>query len=336
MAKKVTSFDVAQLAGVSQPTVSRALRNLPGTSPATRDRVRQAARELSYVPSDTGRSLSTQRTRRIAVVSDELTNPYYPELVEPVRRYLSAHGYRTVLLTETSATDDHGPAVDDLADGSYDGALLTTTLRRSSLPRDLSERGLPHVLVNRVLDVAESPSCTVDNARGSAEIADLVASLGHRRVGAIHGPVGTSTGRERAEALVRRLRHHGIAPRRHHTRRAAFGHDTGMQAAVDILRSPDPPTALICANDVLALGALSAARRLSLRVPQDLTIIGFDDIPMASWPLVDLTTVRCDLDALAREAVLLLLDEIREPSRAPQLRTVPVSLQVRGTHAAPP
>lgn len=331
--KKVTGFDVARRAGVSQPTVSRALRNLPGTSPETRERVLRAAAELSYIASDSARSLSTQSTRRIAVVSEELTNPYYPELVEPLRRRLAEHDLRTVVITDS---EHRAVGIDVLADGSYDGVILTTCERRSSLPRDLTERGIPHVLVNRVLDVAESHSCSVDNVGGTAAIVELVADLGHRTVGAVLGPVTTSTGRERAEALRAGLRARGIRLRRDMVRRTSFGHDPGRNAAHDLLRRSDRPTAIVCGNDVIALGVLSAARERGISVPEQLTVVGFDDIPMASWPIIDLTTVRCDLDALARTAVELLHAEPARPGLAPVERRIPVSLVLRRTHGPAP
>lgn len=332
MAKKVTSFDVARLAGVSQPTVSRALRNLPGTAPQTRERVLRAALELSYIPSDSARSLSTRSTRRIAVVSEELTNPFYPELVEPIRRQLAAHDLRTVVVTDT----EHravGPEV--LADGSYDGVILTTTRRRSSLPRDLTERGVPHVLANRVLDHPESPSCAVDNAGGARAISDLLVQLGHERIASLQGPLDASTGRERAEALRVGLRRHGIHLRRELVRRTDFGHDPGRRAAHELLDRTTRPTAIVCGNDVIALGVLSAARERGIAVPDELTVIGFDDIPMAGWPLINLTTMRCDLDALAATAVRLLLGEIAEPGRGPVEQRIPTMLRLRGTHAPP-
>jgi DNA-binding LacI/PurR family transcriptional regulator len=332
VARKVTGFDVARRAGVSQPTVSRALRNLPGTSPETRAKVLHAATELSYVPSDSARALSTRSTHRVAVVSEELTNPYYPELVEPIRRRLAAHDLRAVVVTDTEHRTV-GPEV--LADGSYDGVILTTTLRRSSLPRDLTERGVPHVLANRVLDHAESPSCAMDNAGGARTIADLLADLGHQRVATVAGPVDTSTGRERADALRRSLRAHGIALRRDLVRRTGFFHDAGRRAALDLLDRTPRPTAIVCGNDVVALGVLSAARQRGLAVPEDLTVVGFDDIPMAGWPLVALTTVRGDLDVLAGTAVDLLREEIAQPGRPPVERRIPVSLVLRGTHGPP-
>lgn len=332
MVAKVTSFDVARRAGVSQPTVSRALRNLPGTSPSTRARVLAAAAELSYVVSDSARVLSTTRTRRIAVVSEELTNPYYPELVEPLRRRLSEHDLRTVLVT---ANDDNEATLTSLADGAYDGVILTTTSRRSHLPRDLTERGIPHVLVNRVLDHAESHSCSVDNVGGTRAVAQLLAELGHVTVATIQGPVEMSTSRERGETLRSALRSHGIPLRRDMALSDAFSHDAGHRAAKALLGRSVRPTAIVCGNDVIALGALSAASELGLAVPRDLTVIGFDDIPMAGWPLIGLTTVHCDLDLLAHTAVDLLVQEIAGPRVGPREQRIDVNLVLRSTHGPP-
>jgi len=269
-------------------------------------------------------------TRRIAVVSEELTNPYYPELVEPLRRRLAEHDLRTVVISDS---EHRAVGVDVLADGSYDGVVLTTCERRSSLPRDLTERGIPHVLVNRVLDLAESPSCSVDNSGGTDAIADLLAGLGHRRVGAVLGPVSTSTGRERGAGL--RLR--GLRLPRELVRRSSFGHDSGRKAGRVLLEGSERPTAIVCGNDVIALGVLSAARQRGIRVPEELTVVGFDDIPMAGWPIVDLTTVHCDLEALASVAVELLLAGLAGPGLPPPVeRRIAVSLVLRGTHGPVP
>jgi len=329
--KVVTGHDVARLAGVSQATVSRAIRNLPGTAPETRAAVLAAAAALDYLPSDSGRVLSTRSTRRVAVVVEEMTNPFYPELVEPLQLALLARGLRTVLVS------DHGDGepraqLQQLADGSYDGVVLTTTIRGSRLPRDLSERGIPHVLMNRVLDHPESPSCTFDNISGATQVAQLLVELGHESIAAIHGPVATSSGSERATALRAALRLLGAPLKRTSTRRASvFSHDAGYHLARDLLTKPDRPTAIACGNDVLAMGVLSAARSLNIAVPAELTVVGYDDIALSSWPLVNLTTVRCDLSVLATDTVAMLMLALRGEQLC-EIKRVPVTLIRRGSH----
>ena len=324
-----TSHDVARLAGVSQPTVSRALRNLPGTSTETRARVLAAASELSYVRSERGRSLSVRDTRRVAVVSEELDNPFYPELIEPLRRELAARELRTVLIADH---DLAGSGADVLADGSYDGVVLTTTLRSSTLPRDLSERGVPHVLVNRVLDRAESPSCSFDNAGGAADVAGLLASLGHVDIAYIGGPVAASTARERRKGFTHGLKLAGLHLRRDRTASGPFTHETGYRQALRLFSEASPPTAIVCGNDVVAFGVLSAARELGRRVPEQVTVIGFDDIAVAGWPWIDLTTVRCPREQMATIAVTLLTEQIAGGTGPSVCHRIPIELVSRGTH----
>jgi LacI family transcriptional regulator len=224
---------------------------------------------------------------------------------------------------------------DVLADGSYDGVVLTTTLRHSTLPRDLTERGIPHVLVNRVLDQPESPGCAIDNAAGAHLVANLLVDLGHREIASLQGPVAASTGRERADALRAALRARGVRLPRHRVRRVAFDHDASLAAALELLDGPDPPTAMACGNDMIAIGVLSAAATLGLSVPGQLTVIGFDDIRAAGWPLIGLTTVHCDLEALARTGVELLRSEMSNPATVAAVSRIPVRLVRRRTHAKP-
>ncbi|WP_213451289.1 LacI family DNA-binding transcriptional regulator [Rhizomonospora bruguierae] len=327
---KVTSFDVARLAGVSQPTVSRALRDLPSVSPQTKERVRAAARQLAYIPHDQGRALSTRTTRRVAVVSEALTNPFYPQLLEPLRGALERNGYATVVVTD----GDGDLAGEVLADGSFDGVVLTTARRGSTVARELARRAVPHVLANRVLDEPESPSVAMDNPAGGAAVGRFVATLGHRRIASIEGPDDTSTGRDRALGLRRGLREHGLRIHAGLVRQVPFDHDSGRAATRELLQRDEPPTAIVCGNDVLAFGALSAARELGVDVPGALTVVGFDDIALSSWPVINLTTVHCDLDALGRRAVDLLLAQLRGGRVAGHDVLAP-TLVLRGTHGPP-
>jgi len=330
--KRVTGFDVARLAGVSQATVSRALRNLPNITPEVRERVARAAAELRYVPHESGRTLSTRITGRIAIVSEALTNPFYPQLLEPLRARLGDRGYRTVLVSDS---EDDALTAASLSDGSYDGVMITTAPRQSRLSAELHQRGIPCVLVNRRTEDGSAAACEFDNEAGARAVAELVVALGHSEIGLIAGPQNFSTGAERELGTREALDARGTWVPGRLTRRVPFTAEDGRSAALELLSSGRRPTAIVCGNDDVAFGVLNAAVSLGIRVPDDLTVIGFDDVAMASWDLVSLTTVHCDLDALATEAVDMLLRMLRG-ERIEGVRRVPVELVLRGTHAPPP
>lgn len=326
-----TSLDVARLAGVSQPTVSRALRGRKGVAEETLRRIKDAADALGYVPSQLGRGLATRSTRRIGLVAAELTNPFYPHLAEPLHDQLERAGYRTVLFAER---EDNQVAFADLVDGLLDGVVLTTTLLGSMLPKALSERGLPFVFLNRRNYEVDADAVVVDNAYGGALVADLLVQGGHRRVGAVLGPRNTSTGREREAGFRQRLSEHGVDLPTSLTASGEFSFTAGDAGLRSLLSGNRPPTAVFCANDVLALGALNAATCLGVRVPEDVSIVGFDDIDMSSWARFDLTTVHCDLVGLANAAADLLLKRIADPKRMNSQIVQRPKLVLRGTHTS--
>lgn len=328
----VTSIDVAKRAGVSQATVSRALRDIRGTSAATRQHVRAVARELGYVPMQSGRSLSTNRSRRIGVVVGELTNPFYAALAAPIVRELDSRGYLAVFLLDDEIDEpDDAP----IFDGSFDGVLLTTACD-PRLSEEIEHRGIPYGMINR--EIAGSRPIAADvpnNAQGAELVADLLISLGHKRIGVISGPHTTSTGVERLDAFRDALARSGIAIHPDAVREVPFTVDDGCVAARAILSGCPGLTAIFCANDVLALGALEAAAQLSRPVPESLTIVGFDDIPLSKLHAIDLTTVAVDLTALARSATAHLLDRVENPEIDAKRTVHDVRLVRRSTAGSP-
>ena len=221
----VTSHDVARLAGVSQPTVSRALREDPRVSPDTRERVRLAAERLHYVPSAIGRSLSTRSTRRVAMVAD-LGNPLYPELMGPVHAALEQHGYRLVLFAEDENMDE-ATAYDRLFDQSIDGVVLTTTRLTSTLPAALTRRGIPYVMLNRTVPGAEAVSCVADNVDGARQVGARFVVDGHRRIAGLLGPEQTSTARDRERGFRDALAEAGVALPERYVHRDWFTYGCG-------------------------------------------------------------------------------------------------------------
>ncbi|MGA6161165.1 LacI family DNA-binding transcriptional regulator [Amycolatopsis magusensis] len=326
----ITSHDVARLAGVSQATVSRALRGDPRVTSATLDRVRRAAEALNYVPSEAGRSLSTRTSRRVGVVISDLTNPFYPHLVGPLHDELEQLDYRMMLFTERT---ESAIATQRLLDRSIDGVVLATATLDSALPDELGRRGLPFVFLNRESANANADSAVVDNEKGGRLVAAELARLGHRSVAIISGPQDTSTGRDRELGFRLGLAEAGIALTERHIQRGPFDFDTGYRA-LPVLWAQEPrPTAVFCGNDVTAIGALNAALRHGIRIPEELTLVGFDDIPMAGWESFDLTTVRHDLHEMARTSARMLAERIDHPDLAPRRTLFTPELVRRGTHA---
>ena len=327
----VTSHDVARRAGVSQPTVSRALRGDGRIADATRARIEQAAQELGYVPSEPGRTLSTRATHQIAMVAD-LENPLYPTLVGPLHDRFAEHGYRMVLLAERG---DDQVTYARLLDKSVDAAVLTTSLLNSSLSRLLIDRGLPFVELNRRSGLTGARSLTADNIRGAQSCGELLTGLGHRRIGVILGPKRTSTGRDRETGFRRALRKAGLTLAEEHISRGSFAYDDGVRGFAELMKNPLPPTAIFCGNDTVAVGALNAALQLGVDVPGDVSIVGFDDLPIASWPCFQVTTVRVDLASMARAAADALVAALAGTPIAP-VAAYPTELVLRRTHAAAP
>lgn len=326
----VTSHDVARLAGVSQPTVSRALREDPRVSVDTRERVRLAAERLHYVPSAIGRSLSTRSTRRVAMVAD-LGNPLYPELMGPVHAALEQHGYRLVLFAEDE-NNDEATAYDRLFDQSVDGVVLTTTRLDSTLPAALTRRRIPYVMLNRTVPGAQALSCVADNIDGARQVGLRFVSDGHRRIAGLLGPDQTSTGRDRERGFRDALAEAGVALPERYLHRDWFTYACGYAGMKRLLAERPAPTAVFCANDQVAVGAINAATELGARVPDDVAVIGFDDLPMASWPVFSLTTVRVAFTAMSQAVVELLVGQLGGDSEVPVSQVFPTELVLRRTH----
>jgi len=320
-AHNVTSHDVARAVGVSQSTVSRALRDDRRISEATKQRVRAAVAELGYVPSDVGRSLVTRSSRTIAIVITDLSSVFYPYLIAPLHDEVAGRGYRMVLLTESLETDqDAGlagngatevtPLLDKLLDRSVDGVVLTTSRLDGTVPRELARRSLPFVFLTRFVDGIAADIAVVDNSLGASLAAAEAVRLGHRRFGAIFGPADTSTGRDRERGVRAALGAAGLGLDPGLVRHGPFTFDTGYAGMAELLERDDPPTVVLCGNDTVAIGAFNAAASLGRAVPDDVSIVGFDDLPMASWEVFNLTTVHQPMEEMARTAIDLLVDRI--------------------------
>ena len=306
----VTSHDVARLVGVSQPTVSRALRDDPRVSEDTKRRVREAVALLGYVPSDAGRALSSGRTHRVGLLVTDLDNQFYAHIIAPAHRELESLGYQLMLHTESG---DNDAVAERLIANGLDGVILATTTVESVVPVRLRDRRMPFVYFNRTASLVDADATVVDPADGYRAAVQRAAELGHTRIGAVLGPQNTSTAQSREVALRAALSESGLTLDPRWIRRGPFDTDTGDREVTSLLRLAQRPTLIFCGNDVIAYGALNAAYRAGVSVPDQVSVIGFDDLPSTSWPIIELSTIGYDIAEMARAAARLLTRRIENP-----------------------
>lgn len=328
----VTSHDVARVAGVSQTTVSRVLSDSPNVRPETRARVQEALRETGYAPNAMARAMRTHRTGTVGVVVARITNPFYPQIVRQLGHGLGALGLRMTLW------DAEGPgeqsAVEAIRQGLVDGLIFTTATAESNPLQEAIALRAPVVLVNRVVEGLACDQVTNENHQAGRMVASYLLQAGHTQVGLVAGPDDASTSREREAGFIERLEESAVPLRPEFVFRGDFGHSTGYKAVrvwFNTGSELSPPTAIFCVNDLIAFGALDGARSLNIDVPHDLSVVGHDDIEMASWEAFSLSTIRQRVDRMVETALELLVARIQDPDRAPQFHRFPCELILRGS-----
>jgi len=332
-----TSYDVARTAGVDQSTVSRALRNDPRVAEATRTRIHEIAKRLNYVPNLTARSLITGRTNSIAVMVADLQNPVYPQLVEAVQDALSARGYRMLLMadrTEGSREKD----LDAIRGGVVSGVIFMQGRVDSPLAGNLVAAGLPLVALGRDIHTPDSQvidRVLSDHVQGGQLAAQYLHDLGHRRIGLITGPANNPSVLTRERAFLARLHDLDVPDDDIVIRRGLVDADNGLASGTELLRLENPPTAVFCATDYVAFGMIDAAARLGRRIPDDVQVMGYDDLTMSSWSVFNLTTIRQPLAEMGTAAANRLLDRIEgKLTDGPKGNVFPVALVERGSTRA--
>jgi len=329
-----TSWDIAKAAGVSQTTVSRVLNGDPRVASHTRRRVADVIERLGYTPNGVARGLVTRRTQLVGVVVSDVRNPFYPELLEAIEHQLTEHGLKMILSNAGERPEDSYMRV--LEEHRVDGIVFTAATMDSEAVRTLARRRFPIVVANRSVDGVECDSVTGDNEGGARAAAQHLLDLGHRRIGVLAGHPEASTSRDRLAGFASGLQEAGAELDSDLVRVGWYSYEFAYREAVELLTIDSPPTAIFCLNDLMAFAALNAASSLGRDVPGELSIVGFDDIRMASWERFQLTTVRQPLAEMARTSADLVAQRI-ESSHAPYQQLVFPSLLVRRrTTAAPP
>ncbi len=331
--RKSTLHDVAQRAGVSRQTVSRVVNHHPSVARATRSRVLRAIEELDYLPNRAAQSLASRRSRSIGILS--LGTRYYgpAQMLAHIEAGLKARGYGLVYAAvEDEGLDAIGKQIATLRSQLIDGLVLITPVDTVPLPDVRALLGLPYVMVDVMLG-EQVPSVVINQVHGAHLAAGHLLDLGHRRICEITGPLAWFGARERHEGVTAALARAPVEP--HGVAHGDWTAASGYRAARRLLHDTPGFTGLVVGNDQMALGALRALREAGLRVPQDVSVVGFDDQPEAAYFEPPLTTVRQDFEALGQQATQLLMSFLDAPEAPAQQRVLYPSLVVRRSTAAP-
>ena len=318
MTRKLTSLDIARLAGVSQSTVSRVLRQLPNVDDKTREHVLQVIRERRYAPSAAARSMKTNRSGNVAVVVANLDNPLYPALLHHLVEQLAGRELRATVWEPVADLDSATARA--IAESAVDGVIFTTAIDAARLQHEAIAASKPVILMNRSLSGRGFDAVVSDNLAGGARVAAYFAAAGRRRIGLISGQSPASTIRERERGFMRELSRHGDAMQCWPSTLQfdLFTYENGYRAARELLARHPDIDALFCSNDIVAIGAQDGARAVGRVIPDDLWVAGYDDIPMAGWDAIGLTTVRQPLESMTSLAVERLCLRIAQPDLPPR------------------
>ncbi|MDP5085792.1 MAG: LacI family DNA-binding transcriptional regulator [Yoonia sp.] len=331
--EKVTSLQVAERAGVSQSAVSRVFTPGASASAKTVEKVRKAATELGYRPNMMARAMITGKSRIIGLVVAYLDNQFYPLALQLLSNALQAKGYHILVFTAANTRGDADEVMQQLLDYQVDGIITASVGMTNDLTQRCAAAGIPVVMFNRGQAGDDISSVTSANKLGGRHVAEFLLSCGHRRLAHISGWSGSSTGQDRQSGFCAVLAEHGQdVP----VIDGMFDRETAAAAARKMMESATPPDAIFVGNDHMAFAVLDTLRHdLGLRVPDDVAIVGYDDVPLAAWPAYNLTTMRQPVNRMVDATVNMLLTRIEDPATAPRRLEIESPLIQRGTTKGP-
>jgi len=329
--------DVAHRAGVSIATVSRAVNRIPTVDPELAERVWRAIEEVGYLPNTQARALVSGRSRILGLIVSEITNPFFPELVQEFDNLAVAQGYE-VLIGSTNYSPERTEAlIRRMLQRNVDGVAVMTFGIEEDLVQKLVEREFPLVFVDAGPDLPNIRVLKVNYAEGIRQAVQHLAALGHRNIAFISGPLRLRSATARRDAFLRSMAELGLAVPVEHLPEGDHTMEGGMGAMEKLIDLGVLPTAVMCSNDMTAIGVLHALYRTTHTVPQEISVVGFDDIHLAQFMLPPLTTVQMSCKDLATAAVEALRAGIEQdhPKAARKEWPIPTSLVVRQSSTYP-
>lgn len=328
---RVTIIDVAREANVSFATVSRVINGKGYVSAQTRERVLQAMTRTGYIVNRPARALAGGRHQVIGLLVPELDTSYVGEILRGIDEELAAASYDLMLYTTHRRKTRESIFVSSLTNGMTDGLLMILPMDPAAYVSNIRRNNFPFVLIDHEGLDEKGPSVGATNRRGAHQAMDYLIGLGHRRIGFITGNLEMDCANERLAGYCESLERCGIPYDESLVREGNFHKPLAYQRTRELLSLPDPPTAIFAANDVSAFGVMDAVRDLGLRIPDDISVIGFDDIPDALTSNPPLTTIRQPMREMGKRATRMLLEFISDQAREIERVELPTVLIVRST-----
>lgn len=323
-----TIYDVAKKSGYSITTVSKVLNNHPNVSKKAKKKVLQAVEELGYIPYSSARTLATKKSNMIGVVFSEamdvgMTHPFFSEVIESFKKQVELYQYDLLFVSRN--IDSHQNYHDHLKHRGVDGVIVLNLHSGDQELEIFKNSKLPAVFIDTNIENANIVYS--DNLLGCSLAIDYLYELGHRKIAHIAGSTSTFTGSERLLGFKKSIKKYNLMiPESYIVDGGYFSYEGGRTAMLKLLSLTDRPTAVFVSGDEMAFGAIQTCKELNVRVPEDISIIGFDDISLAKHIDPSLTTIRQDKDRIGRQAAILLLDEINGNSRSNRKNIIPVRL----------
>jgi len=325
----VTMQDVARRARVSTTTVSHVINETRFVSEELRARVYQAMRVLDYQPDAIARSLRRKKTQNIGMIIPDISYPFLAEVARGVEDVGFELGYNVILCDSNGALEKEAACIDLLRAKRVDGIVFVAAGESASHVQTLIEQGMPVVVCDRELPGAEVDTVIADNVGSGYQATEHLIRVGHRRIGCIAGSRDMCISNKRVEGYKRTLERHGFPLCDELVAHGDFRCKGGYEAMRELVALDKPPTAIFACNDLMAVGAICAASKRRLRIPQDIAIIGCDDIALASFTNPSLTTIVQPKHGMGAIAVKMLVERIEDKSKPPTKRILPTELVIR-------
>jgi LacI family transcriptional regulator len=331
---KVTIKDIANVAGVSTATVSRVLNDKDYVSNETKEKVLKVIDDLEYKPDSIARSMITKKTNTIGLLIPDLTNPFYAETSKYIVNIARKHGFSTIICNTEDKVNQEKEYINILSQKRVDGIILGSVRTKEKWLANLENEGLPYITYHRRLQTDDSNFVVSDDEKGIFNAIKHLVELGHKSIGYISGPSYFSTSVERLKGFLKARSHFDLNNDPRLIKDGGYSEKQAWEATKKLLNSPSTPSAILAANDIMALAALDCCLEFDFSVPEDISIMGYDNIPLSSHARIQLTTVSVKPKIMAEKTTELFINKIIEKeTEIPIQHVLEPELIVRNTTA---